>query len=113
MRRAAIIVGLFVLLVPVINALMPVAYAHLGVTICHRTGSASNPYRVITPDNQSILEAHIGPIAHPPKNGNPDFLLPFPNGTVAQCRADDPCGDGGCDGGDGGGDGGGGDSSGS
>ncbi len=105
MRRAVIILGFFVLALPVVNALVPVAYAGLPVTICHRTGSASNPYRVISPDNQSILEAHIGPVAHPPRNGRPDILLPFPNGTVEQCRAADGDGDGG--------DGGGGDASGS
>ena len=89
MRRAAFVLGSLVLLVPVLNMLTPVASAGLGVTICHRTGSAHG-FVVITPDNQSIIEAHIGPIAHPPKNGRFDFLLPFPNGTKDDCREGEP-----------------------
>ena len=93
MKRWSMLLGMSVLLATVLIAQAPVASApqHLGVTICHRTGSERNPFTVITPDNQSIIEAHIGPIAHPPKNGNPDFLLPFPGGTVDDCgNADDP-----------------------
>jgi hypothetical protein len=84
---------MFGFLTAMLVAQAPVASApqHLGVTICHRTGSSGNAFVVITPDNQSIIEAHIGPIAHPPKGGRTDFLLPFPNGTKAQCQdADDP-----------------------
>jgi len=82
--------GLFVLLTPVVGVLVPVASAqHIPVTICHRTGAAGNPFVAITTDNQSIIEAHIGPIAHPPKQGNPDFLLPA-GSTADDCKNADP-----------------------
>jgi hypothetical protein len=106
MKRAWMVLGLFVLLMPVIDAVTAAASAGLNVTICHRTGSASNPFNVISPSNTSIIEAHIGPIAHPPKNGNPDLLLGFAGGTEADCvRCDNGDGCGGPGGGDGGGDG--------
>src|ERR1051325_765932 len=44
-------------------------------TICHRTGSNSNPYVIITISNNA-LPAHFGENAHhPDKNGRSDHLL--------------------------------------
>ena len=38
------------------NADVPAGY---HVTICHRTGSASNPYIVISPDVEGVIEGHL------------------------------------------------------
>jgi len=43
-------------------------------TICHRTGSNSNPYVIITISNNA-LKAHIGDDAHPAKSGRTDHIL--------------------------------------
>ena len=39
------------------NAQSPNAGFH--VTICHRTGSASNPYIIISPDAQGVVSGHL------------------------------------------------------
>jgi hypothetical protein len=45
-------------------------------TICHATGSASNPYVEITTANPAIINAHIG---NPPGTGHPgDFVVSGP-----------------------------------
>jgi hypothetical protein len=63
------------------------AVAHHGekVTICHRTGSATNPYVIIT-ISEHALSAHVENFvdddvsdareAHPPLDGREDFILP-------------------------------------
>jgi hypothetical protein len=52
------------------------AIAQSNVTICHATGSASNPYEEITTANPAIINAHIG---DPPGTGHPgDFLVSGP-----------------------------------
>lgn len=43
------------------------------VAICHRTASDSNPYVLITV-NENAVSAHIGPDAHPAKNGREDYF---------------------------------------
>lgn len=75
----------------------PIALAdpgNLGVTICHRTGSAGNPYIANTPSSVGQLSAHINldPTnpPHPPKDGREDFVLPFPGGTEDDCAKADP-----------------------
>jgi hypothetical protein len=52
--------------------------AHQHVIICHRTGSASNPYVVI---NISLSAWHEGHATHPPKSGRSDILLKGPEGV--------------------------------
>ena len=39
------------------NAQSPAAGFH--VTICHRTGSASNPYIIISPDAEGVIKGHL------------------------------------------------------
>ena len=39
------------------NAQSPAAGFH--VTICHRTGSASNPYIIISPDAEGVINGHL------------------------------------------------------
>lgn len=92
---ATVAIAAMVWLVPV-----TLAYHEDGkVTVCHRTGSAGNPFVTITTDNSGTLAAHLGNYdaahaafgpPHPPKNGNPDFFLPFPGGTEEQCKDADP-----------------------
>lgn len=43
------------------------------VSICHRTASNSNPY-VLIRINENAVSAHIGPDAHPAKNGREDYF---------------------------------------
>lgn len=43
------------------------------VAICHRTASDSNPYVLITV-NENAVSAHIGADAHPAKNGREDYF---------------------------------------
>ena len=62
MRRklltAGMISALFVLAgFTAANAQSPAAGFH--VTICHRTGSASNPYIVISPDAEGVINGHL------------------------------------------------------
>ena len=62
LKRWLVVLGLVGTLVA---AAVPSFAAH-KVTICHRTGSSTNPYVVIT-ISRNALSAHIGPDAHPPK----------------------------------------------
>ena len=50
---------------------------HIAYTFCHRTGSESNPWVVITTDDAAWAEAHMPGTdpAHPPKNGNDDIFI--------------------------------------
>jgi hypothetical protein len=50
---------------------------HIAYTYCHRTGSLSNPWVVITTDDAAWAEAHIlgSTPGHPPLNGNDDILI--------------------------------------
>ena len=73
--------------VAVLGAVVIPAAAHHGekVTICHRTGSATNPYVIIT-ISEHALAAHVEDFvdddvsdardAHPPLDGREDFILP-------------------------------------
>jgi hypothetical protein len=75
MRRILVGFGLVVLLAPVLTVLVPVVSAqHVAVTICHRTGSSSNPFVIITTDNNAIIQAHLGTSPHPPLGGRADVL---------------------------------------
>jgi hypothetical protein len=76
------------------------AEAHHHVIVCHRTGSASNPYVVLNIPWTAWSEAH-GPgssHAHPPLDGRTDILLRDPASrpgskdgfTKADCLASDP-----------------------
>jgi len=69
LKRWLVVLGLVGTLVA---AAVPSFAAH-KVTICHRTGSSTNPYVVIT-ISRNALSAHIGPDAHPPKDGREDFI---------------------------------------
>jgi hypothetical protein len=93
MKKTWMLLALVALLVPVIAVLAPPADAqngHLGITICHRTGSDGNSYVAITPDKESIVAAHVYPDPHPPKAGRVDFILDWPNGTKEECAKYDP-----------------------
>ena len=50
---------------------------HIAYTFCHRTGSESNPFVVITTDDAAWAEAHMPGTdpAHPPLNGNDDIFI--------------------------------------
>ncbi len=50
---------------------------HIAYTFCHRTGSLSNPFVVITTDDAAWAEAHMPGTdpAHPPLNGNDDIFI--------------------------------------
>ena len=95
MKRLLFALGLSMLLAPLAHQVTPTASAqvvkhpgHEAVTICHRTGSASNPYVVITTDDAAIVEAHIGSAEnppHPPKSGREDFIIEA-GGTEADCK---------------------------
>jgi hypothetical protein len=96
MKRVLFALGLSMLLAPLANQLTPAASAqqvekhpgHEPVTICHRTGSDSNPYVVITTDDAAIVEAHIGSEGnppHPPKDGRADFIIRL-GGTEDDCK---------------------------
>lgn len=72
---------------------VPVAFAgspHVAVTFCHRTGSETNPYVVITTDDDAWNRAHSNVTgSHPTLNGNDDFIVP--EGTTKdQCDAKNP-----------------------
>jgi hypothetical protein len=74
--------------------------AHHHVIVCHRTGSASNPYVVINIPWTAWSEAHDPDSghAHPPLDGSVDLLLKDPASrpgskdgfTAAECKAADP-----------------------
>jgi predicted anti-sigma-YlaC factor YlaD len=50
---------------------------HIAYTFCHRTGSESNPFVVITTDDAAWAVAHMPGTdpAHPPLNGNDDIFI--------------------------------------
>jgi hypothetical protein len=50
---------------------------HIAYTFCHRTGSLSTPFVVITTDDAAWAEAHMPGTdpAHPPLNGNDDIFI--------------------------------------
>jgi hypothetical protein len=74
--------------------------AHHHVIVCHRTGSASNPYVVLNIPWTAWSEAHNpgSEHAHPPLDGRADILLQDPASrpgakdglTAADCVAADP-----------------------
>jgi hypothetical protein len=61
--------GLLTLLV--VGTFTMVYAAHFPITICHATGSASNPYVTITVDDQAALNGHIH---------HQDDIIPAPDG---------------------------------
>jgi hypothetical protein len=73
---------------------------HHHVIVCHRTGSASNPYVVLNIPWTAWSGAHDSGSshAHPPLNGRVDVLLKDPASrpgpkdgfTAGDCRANDP-----------------------
>ena len=64
-------------------ATQPDANGSHKVGICHRTGSDTNPYVYIVVDVAAI-PAHLGPDAHPEKDGRTD-LGPFAPGENSSC----------------------------
>jgi hypothetical protein len=74
--------------------------AHHHVIVCHRTGSASNPYVVLNIPWTAWSGAHDpgSSHAHPPLDGHVDILLADPASrpgtkdgfTKGDCRGDDP-----------------------
>jgi hypothetical protein len=74
--------------------------AHHHVIVCHRTGSASNPYVVLNIPWTAWSGAHDpgSSHAHPPLDGRADVLLADPASrrgtkdgfTAADCRGEDP-----------------------
>src|SRR5258707_2835691 len=60
------------------------------VTLCHATGSATNPYVVITVDNQGALNGHLN---------HPGDIIPAPGGL---CPSGSTSGGGNTNGGNGG-----------
>ena len=50
---------------------------HTAYTFCHRTGSATNPYVVITTDDAAWAEAHMdgSDPAHPVLDGRDDVFI--------------------------------------
>lgn len=72
MRRVILAALLGALVLPVMAGVAG-ATPQGKTTICHRTASDKNPYVLITINN-SALPAHIGPDAHPAKNGREDYV---------------------------------------
>ena len=48
-----------VALLTVISVIGAAAQAHFHVTICHRTGSRTNPYIQISPDVEGVVNGHM------------------------------------------------------
>ena len=67
------------------------------VTICHRTGSSTNPYVIIT-ISTNALPAHVGdestPAHHPAKDGRTDHILDDKHHSTCPTDHED---DGDCD----------------
>ncbi len=79
---AASVAACALVVVPVLNAAPndpdpKTSGDHIAYTFCHRTGSESNPFVVITTDDAAWAEAHIPGTdpAHPPLNGNDDIFI--------------------------------------
>lgn len=58
-RKASLAAGAAVLTLAGIVSASADTPAHNHITICHRTGSASNPYIVISPDVEGVIEGHL------------------------------------------------------
>jgi hypothetical protein len=56
-----VVLGLAVLMLSVFSAAVSAQSDAAGyhVTICHRTGSATNPYVVISPDVEGVINGHL------------------------------------------------------
>src|SRR4051812_20668010 len=58
-RKASIAAGVAALTLAGMVAAHADTPAGYHVTICHRTGSATNPYIVISPDVEGVIEGHL------------------------------------------------------
>jgi hypothetical protein len=57
--HAALMLALSLGLVTSASVATASAQAHFHVTICHRTGSATNPYILISPDVEGVVDGHL------------------------------------------------------
>ena len=107
MKVKRAVISMFAVLVAAVSfVVVPAAVAdpvptvkgpdHNAVTFCHRTGSLSNPWVIITTDEAAWLEAHQpgSEPGHPPKNYNDDVLIGV-NLPVTKGLDEDSCSKGG------------------
>ena len=62
MKKINVSLGLAALILSVLSTAVSAQSDAAGyhVTICHRTGSATNPYIVISPDVEGVINGHLG-----------------------------------------------------